>query len=197
MGCVSTLTMPAYINIFNPPIPDFAAATTLFCKAPGNAVFTNFSTGAPTLTHSWRFGDGGTSTTSAPSHTYTGPGKYDVTLITKDGNGCVDSTTRLAYITVANLKANFTAPSTACVNTIVTFPNISRLCTIRNNCCMELWRWRYRYRSNRYAHIRKKGHLHDYNERDRPRHRLCFYGTAYRYTVRHRFSYYTNSSVGL
>ncbi|MFN8395061.1 MAG: PKD domain-containing protein [Bacteroidia bacterium] len=45
------------------------------------ANFTNSSTGAGVLTYSWAFGDGGTSTSSNPSHTYATSGAYTVCLI--------------------------------------------------------------------------------------------------------------------
>ena len=125
MGCTSSLTMPAFVTIYNPPVPDFSAATTYFCKAPGHAVFTNYSSGAPTLTYSWEFGDGGKSTATNPTNDYTAFGSYSVKLVVTDGNGCMDSITKVNYITVANIKASFTTPATACVNTAVTFTNTS------------------------------------------------------------------------
>lgn len=44
-----------------------------------SASFADRSTGSPT-SWSWSFGDGGTSTQQNPTHTYSGPGDYDVTL---------------------------------------------------------------------------------------------------------------------
>ncbi len=41
----------------------------------------------------WRFGDGDTSTQFAPSHLYTSPGQYDITLIADNNIGCPDSIT--------------------------------------------------------------------------------------------------------
>jgi glucose/arabinose dehydrogenase len=45
------------------------------------------------LTYQWSFGDGGTSTQAAPSHTYTNPGTYTATLTVRDGRGGQDSET--------------------------------------------------------------------------------------------------------
>ena len=42
--------------------------------------FTNQSTGTPTLTYLWNFGDGNTSTLKDPSHTYAAAGSYTVSL---------------------------------------------------------------------------------------------------------------------
>ncbi len=41
--------------------------------------------------HSWTFGDGTSSTETNPSHTYTTPGKYKVTLVVTDDRGGTDS----------------------------------------------------------------------------------------------------------
>ena len=41
--------------------------------------------------HSWTFGDGTNSTETNPSHTYTTPGKYKVTLVVTDDRGGTDS----------------------------------------------------------------------------------------------------------
>lgn len=55
----------------------------------------------------WDFGDGGSSTVQNPSHTYTSPGTYDVTL-TVSGLGGTDSTTKRDYITVyQSVNADF------------------------------------------------------------------------------------------
>lgn len=125
MGCIASLTMPAYIHIYNKPIADFSAAKTFFCKLPANAVFTNLSTGTPGLTYKWTFGDGGSSTSISPSHTYTATGAYNVKLVVTDGNGCMDSIQKLGYIYVGTISASFTFPATACGNTVINFPNTS------------------------------------------------------------------------
>lgn len=124
-GCTSSLTKPAHIQVYALPAPYFSAAVTHFCEAPGNAVFTNLTTGTGPFSYIWRFGDGGTSTTTSPTHTYGSVGSYPVTLIVTDGNGCRDSATIPSFITVGNLTASFTAPATACINTLVTFTNTS------------------------------------------------------------------------
>ena len=57
-------------------------------------------------THSgslWDFGDGITSTLIGPSHTYTTPDAYTVTLAV-DGPGGMDTETKVAYISADNRK---------------------------------------------------------------------------------------------
>lgn len=130
-GCVSSLTKPAHIQVYALPAPFFTAATTHFCEPPGNAVFSNGTTGTGPFSYIWRFGDGGSSTATSPSHTYAGVGSYNVTLVVTDGNGCKDSATLPSFIVVGNLTAAFTCPATACINTAVTFPNTSSTHTSR------------------------------------------------------------------
>jgi PKD repeat protein len=51
------------------------------------AVFTNTSIGSEPLTYAWDFGDGGSSTAEHPSHVYTAPGTFTVTLTTTNPLG--------------------------------------------------------------------------------------------------------------
>jgi PKD repeat protein len=79
-------------------------ATANFSGTPTEGVtaltvaFTDLSTG-DVLGWSWSFGDGGTSTVQNPSHEYTEPGKYTVTLVASDSYGS-DSETKTKYIKV-------------------------------------------------------------------------------------------------
>jgi Zn-dependent metalloprotease len=66
-------------------VADFEAPTTSFCSFPATVTFSNLSMNGTTF--SWNFGDGGTSTALSPSHNYTAPGNYTVTLIA-DGGSC-------------------------------------------------------------------------------------------------------------
>ena len=61
--------------------------------------FSNTSTGAIT-SYAWTFGDGGTSTVAAPSHSYAAAGVYTVSL-TVTGPGGSNTLTRNNYVSVA------------------------------------------------------------------------------------------------
>ncbi len=90
-----------------PPVTAFTANTTAGL-APLTVQFTDTSTGSPT-SWAWTFGDGGTSTTQNPQHTYTTPGLYTVTLNATNEYGS-DEEIRTDYITVyAPVTAQFTA----------------------------------------------------------------------------------------
>ncbi|HCK22974.1 MAG TPA: hypothetical protein DHW15_12685, partial [Bacteroidetes bacterium] len=46
----------------------------------------------------WDFGDGSTSTEAAPSHVYSTPGCFDVSLIATSINGCSDTVTYFEFV---------------------------------------------------------------------------------------------------
>ena len=79
------------------PTAAYTASPTLG-DAPLPVSFTDQSTGGPT-TWSWDFGDGGTSSSKNPSHTYTTPGTYTVNL-TVTNTGGSDSEVKSGLITV-------------------------------------------------------------------------------------------------
>jgi gliding motility-associated-like protein len=124
-GCTGQLTVNQYINIFTPPAIAIGANSTFFCSLPANVVFTNTTTGSGPITYQWDFGDGGTSTATAPSHTYNSTGSYTVTVIATDANGCKDTSVYNNYINVTTLNADFTAPDSACMFNAVSFTNTS------------------------------------------------------------------------
>jgi gliding motility-associated-like protein len=93
--------------------------------APYAAVFTNVSEGGQSF--QWDFGDGNTSTASSPTHTYTVPGTYTVTLVANDPATCNLTDTFRFTITIYGLPtADFSAsPQPPQVNVPITFTNLS------------------------------------------------------------------------
>jgi gliding motility-associated-like protein len=124
-GCVTTRTISSFVHVFNKPVPNFAATTTYFCDVPGHAVFNNSSTGVSPFTYWWSFGDGGFSTAANPTHDYASAGSYTVRLAVTDANGCTDTVTRPAYITVGNMTASYSSVTSVCVFNSITFYNTS------------------------------------------------------------------------
>ncbi|MCK6446758.1 MAG: PKD domain-containing protein [Planctomycetes bacterium] len=80
------------------PVANFTGTPTSG-SAPLTVNFTDASTGSIS-SWAWDFGDTGTSTVQNPSHVYSTPGTYSVTL-TVTGPGGSDALTRTNYVTVS------------------------------------------------------------------------------------------------
>ena len=65
------------------------------CLAGNQYSLTNNSTIAKgSQSYSWDFGDNSTSTSQAPTHSYSSPGTYTIQLVATSDSGCVDTTTQ-------------------------------------------------------------------------------------------------------
>lgn len=60
----------------------------------------NFTSLVPGAIYNWNFGDGGSSNSAAPSHTYLTAGEFTVSLDMTNADGCTGSVTYIDYITV-------------------------------------------------------------------------------------------------
>ena len=119
--CVTTVgtqsvTATTQVVIYPQPTADFTATTV--CQ--GNATqFTSTSTTNPTgqsiSSYQWNFGDGGTSTQQNPTHTYTQPGTYTVTLTVNCGGICSDTKTQTVTV-IAQPDCSFNATTVCCGN---------------------------------------------------------------------------------
>ena len=96
-GCTDTAVHVVHVST-NPFDAAYAASPTSGC-APLTVSFTDNSGPNPNGWF-WTFGDGGTSTTQNPSHTYSTPGFYTVKLVATNTSGCTDSLVYTNYISV-------------------------------------------------------------------------------------------------
>lgn len=89
-GCRDSLTQPGFVSL-DGPSADFTPANQSIC--PGTtASFSDASTSVdPIVGWLWDFGDGTTDTVANPSHVFTQPGLYTVTLTVTDADGCQQS----------------------------------------------------------------------------------------------------------
>jgi gliding motility-associated-like protein len=90
-GCVSSTSQTLIVN--ETPVAAFSNDTSLTCAEPIIHFFDN-STYPSGSTFAWDFGDGGQSSETNPSHTYTNPGTYPIVLTITSQQGCVGTTTR-------------------------------------------------------------------------------------------------------
>lgn len=95
------MTKTAYIEVIDPTPPTAYFTSDNQIVTLGTSIaFTDTSYGIPS-SWSWDFGDGNTSATQNPSHTYTNSGTYTVKLTVGNALG-QDSLTKVNYITVNN-----------------------------------------------------------------------------------------------
>lgn len=89
-GCKDSLTKQ--VTIYPKPVAAFSVGNNAQCISGNEFVFTNSSTiSAGTLSYSWNFGDGNSSSSTNPTHKYSNPGNYTVRLIVLSDKGCTDT----------------------------------------------------------------------------------------------------------
>ena len=115
-------SIPSPVADFGFPLINCASQSVLF----SDQSYSNG--GGPVITWQWNFGDpvsGNTNTSSVqnPSHLFTGPGSYDVTLIISNVTGCSDTIVKTVVINTQPV-ANFFA-DTACLHQPTQFTDIS------------------------------------------------------------------------
>jgi gliding motility-associated-like protein len=118
-GCSKIFFKSQYIIIGGTLTPDFTVSIPSYCTTPVNVSFTNNTTGTGTLSYSWNFGDGGTSTAVNPTHTYSSYNNFVVTLTATNNGGCV--ATLLKPVSIQLKTTQFTAPDSLCVGAVGSF----------------------------------------------------------------------------
>ncbi|MEO6233026.1 MAG: PKD domain-containing protein [Ferruginibacter sp.] len=86
-GCADSMLKSGYVNIVT-SVADFNMSDSFSTCPPLIVQFTNLSTNA--ISQVWDFGDGSTATVKDPSHFYSYPGNYTVTLSVKGPGGCIE-----------------------------------------------------------------------------------------------------------
>lgn len=111
-NCVDSITKTVLVN--TQPDVNFKANDSTSCKTPFTVQFSDLSPSASTWL--WEFGDGGTSTLRNPSHTYTSPGSYSVTLTITLPGGCSNTITKYQYIKISPTTVSISnAPNGGCI----------------------------------------------------------------------------------
>lgn len=119
----------SYITVYAAPTVAFTADSSTACGSK-TVTFTNLTTpgAGGAVSYFWDFGDGDSSTAVNPTHTYTYPGNFAVSLVVVNSNGCTGTLTKSNYITVIGKPTTaFTANNTSGCNAPfqVTFTNSS------------------------------------------------------------------------
>ena len=108
-GCIATGSFEVMVN----PTPVASFTVNGDCNLnPVN--FTNTSTIASgsITNNSWDFGDGNTSTSLSPMHTYAAAGTYTVELTVTSNNNCTDTYTQV--VEIGTLNPFITSGTTIC-----------------------------------------------------------------------------------
>jgi PKD repeat protein len=104
-GGKSTDSRQAGVVVYNPPVPAQIASLSADNMNPDTHTTVRFQagvTGDMPISYSWDFGDGATSTQASPTHTFSNPGTYTVTLNASNDAG---SDSRTLTITVRLYEA--------------------------------------------------------------------------------------------
>lgn len=116
-------TVQTTITVGSKPTANFTATPLTLCTFD-TVAFTNTSTGADA--YEWIFGDGsGISNDHHPTHEYTTPDTFTVTLVAMD-HGCRDTITKTDYIIVSGPIANFSASYSCSARRTYTFTDNSQ-----------------------------------------------------------------------
>jgi gliding motility-associated-like protein len=138
-GCSATSSQT--VRVSSLPVPSFDLPTV--CLPAGTALFTNTSTinGGTTasMTYSWDFGDGNSSTQVSPTHIYSTTGPFPVRLTATSAQGCVKDTVRNLVTVFAEPQAQFNAPAEVCLGTAVTFQDASSA----PGSSVTAWQWNF------------------------------------------------------
>lgn len=120
--CGDTIVQSNLITVLQRPVADFTVNHTQDCQPGIPYLFNNQSTGASGVL--WDFGDGTTTNTGNPVHTYNSFGNYDVCLVATNAQGCSDTT--CITITIEPPVADFSLnPREGCAPLTVNFTDQS------------------------------------------------------------------------
>jgi gliding motility-associated-like protein len=108
-----------------PPTAQFTGSQDICVNTPGTFTNQSIQGTSPIVSYTWDFGDGNSSTSTNPAHTYSAPGTYTVTLVAQAANGQADSEVKVNYIVVRpKPQTEFSVSTNGCSLPVgVTFNN--------------------------------------------------------------------------
>lgn len=95
-GCTDSVCNQ--VNIYGAPNVSFSAQDACINNQPVSFYDSTTINNGQIISTLWKFGDGNTSVSANPQHTYANTGMYTVTLIHSSSLGCIDSATRVVNI---------------------------------------------------------------------------------------------------
>jgi gliding motility-associated-like protein len=138
-GCGGTQEIDFDLQAFDPPVGEFNFVTDGCLTNPVTFTDNPQSTGGRTVIRwYWDFADGNSATTTNASHTYGGPGVFNVGHVITTDVGCISDTTR-HIVDISNPPTALFSPSTLrCVGSPVTFTDNS---TVSPGNTLAKWFW--------------------------------------------------------
>ncbi len=113
------------VKVLQSPVANYVKDINILCAVGDTVHFKNKTTYTIGTTYLWNFGDGTTSTQSAPFNKYLVKGVFQDTMIATNSNGCTDTSISKSQVNVANFNTNFSLQDSVCANSNVTFTNVS------------------------------------------------------------------------
>ncbi|WP_339864214.1 MBG domain-containing protein [uncultured Algoriphagus sp.] len=112
-GCIDTEIKSDFIQVIGPKV-DFLSNVTAGC-GPLTVAFTdNTYSGSPIVSYLWNFGDGTSSRSANPSHTYTQVGSYTVSLQVSVLDGCSNTLIKSELVRVGGPKISIAKTDVSC-----------------------------------------------------------------------------------
>lgn len=107
--CFDVFEMQDVVQVSDTPSVSIMALPQAYCQAPVDVFFDATVNVSPGLgyTAAWDFGDGGSSTNTDETHTYTSQGDFDVQLTITDDYGCQRVVDSLDYIHIYPVEPEY------------------------------------------------------------------------------------------
>jgi len=136
-GCVDTIVRPHYIQIGRPKIA-LKDLPQIGCVPLTISPSAEITVSEPVTNYLWDFGDGTTSNAKNPTHIYSTPGTYAVSLVISTAGGCAD-TLRMPEAVRAGNKPN--ASFTVNPNDVCAFQPVQFSDNSSGN--VDQWLWQF------------------------------------------------------
>ena len=136
-GCIDTIVRSQYIQVGKPTIT-FSGLPRTGCVPLTISPVSTIAVNEPVTNYLWNFGDGTASTAKDPTHTYSIPGIYTVSLIIATASGCTDTAAMPEAVEAgAKPHSSFTVtPSDVCAFQPVQF-------TDNSTGDVDQWLWQF------------------------------------------------------